>query len=74
MFTQEELKEMLRGVDLMIKKAKETYYEKVDLAEKRGWDISRAAQNSIDYASDKISQLEQLRAKIREEINHPRRG
>lgn len=69
MFTVEELKIMLRGVELKISKAQAIYDEKVNLAEERGWEISKAAKNSIDYTASEIEKYKQLKAKIFSEIN-----
>lgn len=68
MFTKDELKIILSGVELKISKAQALYDEQVNLAEERGWEISKAAKNSIDYVGAKIERLKRLKAKICAEI------
>lgn len=68
MFTKEELKEMLSGLNLKIEKTQKIYSEKIEAAESCGWEISKAYQNSIDFVDSKIKRLVQLRDKIYKEI------
>lgn len=74
MFTIEEMKEMLSGINLKIAKAQEIYSEKIKSADSRGWEISQAYQNSIDFAAGEIKSLVLLRKKLFEEINKMKEG
>lgn len=69
MFTKDELKDMRSGIDLKIEKMEALYAEKIKKADEVDWNISAAYQNSIDFISNKIKNLQHLRKKITEEIN-----
>lgn len=66
MFTKEDLRQMEIGIAKCIKEYQEIYSQRIQWAEDRGWEVSEAFEESLDYVTRKIEKLNELKKKIYE--------